>query len=365
MASRSPANTRTFVLVVGARPNLVKAAPLLRVLDRQRGVRVLLVHTGQHYDDSMSGIFLRQLGIRAPDAHLRVGGGTHAVQTARVMVRFEVLLRKQPVDRVLVVGDVNSTLGAALVATKLCIPVDHIEAGLRCGDRRMPEEINRIATDSIASRYFASEPSGVTNLLREGCNPDAIHHVGNLMIDSLARVLPAARRRRAWQDFGLSPGSYAVATLHRPANVDDNRRLARLVDTLREVGRSLPVVFPVHPRTAQRLGAMGSSGTLRLTPPLGYPEFQSLLAGSRVAITDSGGIQEETTALGIPCLTLRDSTERPITVQRGTNTLIGSDMELLQAKVHQVLNGRYKRGRRPSLWDGKSAQRIKEVLLSG
>ncbi len=359
---RSRDKTR-LAFIVGARPNLVKAAPILAALADQRGVEVLLVHTGQHYDDAMSGVFLRQLGIRKPDAHLKVGAGSHAVQTARIMSRFEALLQERPIDRVLVVGDVNSTLATTLVAAKLCIPVDHVEAGLRSGDRRMPEEINRIVTDSLADRFFVSEPSGVDNLLREGHGRTTIHLVGNVMIDSLLRLLPAAEKRRAWLDFGLKEHSYAVATLHRPSNVDDEATLANLIEVLRKIGREIPVVFPVHPRTRRRLRGVKSGNGLTLAPPQGYLEFQSLMSHSRLVITDSGGVQEETTALGIPCLTLRETTERPVTVTMGTNTLIGGDLERLGTCVSDILEGRYKKGVRPQLWDGNAARRIAAVLV--
>lgn len=361
--SRPSEAPKRIALVVGARPNLVKAAPLLHALNKQRGLQVVMVHTGQHYDDAMSGVFLRQLDIREPDVHLRVGSGSHAEQTARIMVRLERYLRQNPVDRLLVVGDVNSTLAASLVAAKLCVPIDHVEAGLRSGDRRMPEEINRLVTDSVASRFFASEPAAVSNLLSEGKDAASIHHVGNVMIDSLVRLLPAAKRRKAWRDHGLRPGQFAVATLHRPANVDDPRRLQLLVDALQRIGKRVPILFPVHPRTRRRLRGLRPDPGLRLTPPLGYLEFLSLMSQSRLVITDSGGIQEETTALGIPCLTLRETTERPITVTMGSNTLVGSDLALLEAKTEDVLAGRYKAGRCPPLWDGKAARRIATILL--
>jgi UDP-N-acetylglucosamine 2-epimerase (non-hydrolysing) len=346
------------VLVAGARPNFVKAAALLHAFARH-GRRLVLVHTGQHYDAAMSDVFLRQLGIPEPDAHLGVGSGSHAEQTARLLTGLEGFLQGREVARLLVVGDVNSTMAAALVGAKLGIPVDHVEAGLRSGDRRMPEEINRIVVDSVAARFWVSEPAGVENLLREGHPAAAIHHVGNVMIDSLLRILPEARARAIGSEMGLAAGGYAVVTLHRPSNVDDPARLAEIVASLRRLSARVPIVFPVHPRTRARLEAISTDG-LRLTPPLGYLEFLSLLSGSAAAITDSGGIQEETTCLGIPCLTLRDTTERPVTLSLGTNTLVGSDLALLEAKVTEVVEGTYKTGRVPELWDGRAAERIVE-----
>jgi UDP-N-acetylglucosamine 2-epimerase (non-hydrolysing) len=275
------------------------------------------------------------------------------------MLRLERWLLGRQTDRLIVVGDVNATLAAALVGAKLGIPVDHVEAGLRSGDRGMPEEINRVATDTIASLLFASEPAAVANLRREGHSPDTILHVGNVMIDSLARFLPRARKRAAWLDEGLQPGAYGVVTLHRPSNVDDPARLAALYAALGRIAGELPLVFPAHPRT-RRPGAPVPG--LRVRDPLGYLEFLSLVSGSRLVITDSGGIQEETTFLGIPCLTLRDSTERPITVELGTNTLVGSNAARLVALAGNVASGRYKKGSVPPLWDGHAAERIADAL---
>lgn len=351
-----------LALVVGARPNLVKAAPLVRAFGARRGLRATLIHTGQHYDDAMSGVFLRHLEIKEPERHLRVGSGSHAVQTARIMTRIEQVFRAERFDRVMVVGDVNSTLAASLVAVKLGMPVDHVEAGLRSGDRSMPEEINRIATDAIAARFFASEPAGVRNLLREGHDRATVHLVGNVMIDSLRRVLPRARARAAWADYGLAPGGYAVATLHRPANVDARDRLLGLIEALQKIAASTPVLFPVHPRTRKRLPRGLRLPGVRLLDPLGYLEFLSLLSRCRLVVTDSGGIQEEATALRVPCLTMRDTTERPITVSLGTNTLVGSDYGLLQRKVDAILGGRYKKGALPPLWDGRAAERIAAIV---
>jgi len=362
MTARRGDTVRDLVVVVGARPNFVKAAPLVSAFARHPNLRTRIVHTGQHYDEAMSRSFLRDLSLPRPDAHLRVGSGTHGLQTGRVMERLEAYLDARHVDRLVVVGDVNSTMGAALTGAKLGIPVDHVEAGLRSGDRSMPEEINRIVTDSVASRFFVSEPSGVRNLLQEGHPRSRIHHVGNVMIDSLVRALPRARARAIWTSLGLSVREYGVVTLHRPANVDDPQRLESIRRALVRVAGRCPLVFPVHPRTAHRLGRLAKGGAVRWTVPLGYLDFLSLLSGSRLVITDSGGIQEETTYLGIPCLTLRSNTERPITVEQGTNTLVGADMTLLERLIEEVLSGAYRRGRRPRLWDGRAAERIARIL---
>ncbi|MCS7237230.1 MAG: UDP-N-acetylglucosamine 2-epimerase (non-hydrolyzing), partial [Thermoguttaceae bacterium] len=314
--------------------------------------------------------------IPRPDFHLEVGSGTHGQQTARVMERLEEVLiqladKGRPVDRVVVVGDVNSTLGAALAAAKLQIPVAHVEAGLRSFDRTMPEEINRVLTDAISDLLFVSEPAGVDNLLREGKPKDQIHLVGNVMIDTLFQLLPRAKELKTLDRLGLVPKEFGVVTLHRPSNVDKPETLGPLMEVLIEVGQDLPMVFPVHPRTQKRLesfglisGASGSNGRgLRLLPPLGYLEFLSLTSQAKVIVTDSGGLQEEATALGIPCLTARWNTERPITVEQGTSTLVGNDPKLLREKLCEVVEGRYKQGKCPELWDGKAAHRIAEILL--
>jgi len=351
-----------IVLVVGARPNFVKAAALLAAFSRQRDLETVLVHTGQHYDESMSGAFLRSLKLPRPDFYLGVGSGGHAPQTARVLARLEAVLKQYPADRLVVVGDVNSTMAAALVGAKLGIPVDHVEAGLRSFDRTMPEEINRIVTDTVATRFFASEPSGVRNLLKEGHPRRSIFHVGNVMIDTLKNLLPQARRIAFWRGLGLVRGAYGVVTLHRPSNVDRAAALRRIFELLRGVSERIPLVFPVHPRTRRRLGRLAQARSVRLLPPLPYPDFLSLLWGSRLVITDSGGIQEETTFLRIPCLTLRNSTERPITVRRGTNTLLGKDLHRLLPEVRRILKGSYKSGSVPELWDGRASERIARAM---
>jgi UDP-N-acetylglucosamine 2-epimerase (non-hydrolysing) len=350
--------------VAGARPNFMKIAPLLRELERRSGFEVFLVHTGQHYDASMSGRFFAELGIREPDANLDVGSGTHGVMTGQVLQRVEPVIQKVAPDLVAVVGDVNSTLAGALAAVKLGVPVAHVEAGLRSFDRSMPEEINRVLTDAISEWLFVTEPAGVENLRREGVDPARIHLVGNVMIDTLLTHEAAARERRVPERLGCAPGEYAVLTLHRPSNVDEPERLRRLFDVLEEIHRSLPIVFPMHPRTASSLEGRLGGRRLRLlvTEPLGYLDFLGLMADARLVLTDSGGIQEETTVLGVPCLTLRNNTERPITVTHGTNRLVGSDPDVIRAEVQKALRGEVSKGRLPELWDGRAAGRIADVL---
>jgi UDP-N-acetylglucosamine 2-epimerase (non-hydrolysing) len=345
--------------VVGARPNFMKAAPVLRALSGRHGVRQSLVHTGQHYDSNMSDVFFTQLSIPAPDVNLEVGSGSHARQTAEIMSRIEpVLLERRP-DVVLVYGDVNSTVAAALVCSKLLIRVAHVEAGLRSFDRSMPEEVNRIVTDRLADLLFTPSEDGDRNLQAEGIETEKIHLVGNVMIDSLVRLLPAAI---AAPRVGL-PDRYALVTLHRPSNVDDNATLKKIIDALLEVNGQLDVVFPVHPRTRQRLSTLGSNFTkLHLLEPLPYIEFLALQSRAKVVITDSGGIQEETTYMGVPCLTVRSNTERPITVELGTNILVGQNPEDLRCELTKILEGKGKAGTIPPLWDGHAGERIADVL---
>jgi UDP-N-acetylglucosamine 2-epimerase (non-hydrolysing) len=343
--------------VVGARPNYMKVASVMRGVSAHGGFRQVLVHTGQHYDAAMNDVFFADLGLPAPDHYLGVGAGSHAAQTARVMMAIEpVLLQEQP-DRVVVVGDVNSTIAAALVATKLGIPVDHVEAGLRSFDRTMPEEVNRILTDAISDELFIHSPEARDHLLAEGRPAEHIHAVGNVMVDALDHHLPAARRRKVDE----KRDTYAVLTLHRPANVDDPKMLEALFDLIGDVARRLPVVFPVHPRTQSKLEAARIPGGLKLTPPKGYLDFLALLEGAKLVLTDSGGIQEETTALGVPCLTLRENTERPITCEMGTNQLVGHDRQKVRQALERILAGHLPRGQRPPGWDGRAAERIVRV----
>ena len=351
------------VCVVGARPNFMKMAPVIDALSRA-GRRPFVVHTGQHYDRNMSEVFFDQLGMPRPDVDLGVGSDSHARQTARVMEGFEQICSAQHPDLVLAGGDVNSTLAVALVASKLLVPVGHVEAGLRSFDRTMPEEINRVLTDHVSELLFTTEAGAGANLAREGIAAEKVYLVGNCMVDSLLRHLERARAAAPWSGFGLRPGGYALLTLHRPSNVDDAGALAELLGTVNAVAERLPVLFPVHPRTAARISDAGLAvgGGMQLAEPLPYLTFLGLMAGARLVLTDSGGIQEETTALGVPCLTLRRNTERPITVELGTNRLVGTDRGAIAGAVDEVLAGRWRRGERPPLWDGAAAERIAAVI---
>jgi UDP-N-acetylglucosamine 2-epimerase (non-hydrolysing) len=338
----------------------MKAAPVMSALRQRENVNQTLVHTGQHYDKNMSDVFFEQLEIPAPDVNLEAGSGTHAQQTAEVMSRFEpVVLEKKP-DLVLVYGDVNSTMAAAVVCSKLLIPFGHVEAGLRSFDRTMPEETNRLITDQLADLLFTPSEDGDDNLRREGISPDKIHRVGNVMIDTLVRLLPLAMKCEA---NGFPP-RYALVTLHRPSNVDNSQVLKRILECLASLRAELGVVFPVHPRTRQRISEFGIETTnLHLIEPLPYIEFLALQSRAAVVITDSGGIQEETTYLGVPCVTIRHNTERPVTVEYGTNILIGHDTTRLYAELSKILAGSAKRGRIPPLWDGRASERIADIIV--
>jgi UDP-N-acetylglucosamine 2-epimerase (non-hydrolysing) len=341
--------------IVGARPNFMKVAPVMSALKTRKHVVQTLVHTGQHYDVNMSDVFFEQLGIPAPDVNLAVGSGTHARQTAEIMTRFEPVLLERKPDMVLVYGDVNSTVATALVCAKLGVRVGHIEAGLRSFDRTMPEEINRLVTDQLADVLYTPSEDGDINLQREGISAEKIFRVGNVMIDSLVKLLPVAQRQ---SKNGL-PERYALVTLHRPANVDDSATLKRILQSLLEVNRDLAVVFPAHPRTRQRISDFGlHAEQLRVLDPLSYVDFLGLQSRATVVITDSGGIQEETTYLGVPCLTLRENTERPVTVTLGTNVLVGRDPDKLRSELARVLAGKAKKGTVPPLWDGHTGERI-------
>lgn len=351
-----------IVCVAGARPNFMKIKPVLDALE-SRGADTVLVHTGQHYDAGMSHVFFDELGLRRPDHSLGVGSGTHAGQTARMMVAFEPLVDRLAPDAVVVVGDVNSTVAASLVAAKANVALAHVEAGLRSGDWTMPEEVNRVVTDRLSRWLLAPSPDAVDNLTAEGADPCRIHLVGNVMIDTLLANLDRARRRPVLEDLGLSGGGYGLVTLHRPATVDDPATLGPLMEALATISAELPLLFPVHPRTRGNLASLGLPESLRLIEPTGYLDFIALEAAARLVLTDSGGVQEETTVLGVPCLTLRDSTERPITVSEGTNQVVGRDPARVIAAAREAI-AHPPPARRPALWDGQAAARIAEALLN-
>ena len=348
--------------VVGARPNFMKVAPILAQLKKRPGVTQVLVHTGQHYDPKMSDVFFQDLGMPAPDVHLGVGSLSHAQMFARLFAGIEpVLLREKP-DVVVVAGDVNSTFAVAQTAHRLGIPVAHVEAGLRSRDWAMPEESNRVFTDFLSTLLFTPSRDGDENLRAEGIT-EGVHFVGNVMIDSLHAALPRARESRIQERLELSPQGYALATLHRPSNVDEPAALSRVLSALAEIARELPVVFPIHPRTRARIPQGFDASGFKLIEPLGYVDFLALTAGAKLVMTDSGGIQEETTALSVPCLTMRENTERPVTVEVGTNYLVGTDPAKVVPVAREVLAGRAKKGALPELWDGRAAERIAEVLV--
>jgi UDP-N-acetylglucosamine 2-epimerase (non-hydrolysing) len=352
-------------LIAAARPNFMKIAPLYHALSAEPWCQASLVHTGQHYDANMSEAFFRDLKLPTPHFHLEVGSGTHAEQTGRVMMAYEKVALADRPDWIVVVGDVNSTAACALVGAKLWIPVVHLEAGLRSRDRRMPEEINRLVTDTLSDYLFVSEPSGVRNLRAEGVMDERIFFVGNVMIDTLLRFRARATKSGILDRLGVESKSYALATLHRPSNVDDPDRLRAMTRLLTQIAERLPVIFPIHPRTEQRMkeAELATPGLI-LTPPLGYLDFLCLMADANLVLTDSGGIQEETTILNVPCLTLRENTERPVTVELGTNRLVGTDPENALAAALDVLDRPAKTSQIPELWDGRAGCRIIEILES-
>ncbi len=357
-----------LLCVAGARPNFMKVAPILQAARACPGIEAKLVHTGQHYDENMSALFFREFGMPEPDVHLGVGSASHAAQTAKIMQAFDEVLDQHPADIVVVVGDVNSTIACALVAAKRHVRVAHVEAGLRSNDRTMPEEINRILTDQISDFLFITERSARQNLLREGVADARIHFVGNVMIDTLLRHRERARSSDVLDRFCLAPRAYAACTLHRPSNVDTAEAAANTVEALERLCKRLPVVFPIHPRTRGRFGQFGLLDRLEhradlvLAEPLGYFDFLALMDAACLVFTDSGGIQEETTALGVPCITFRDNTERPITVTEGTNQVVGMAPARVAQAVDEILAGRTPAGRVPDLWDGHASERIVAVL---
>jgi UDP-N-acetylglucosamine 2-epimerase (non-hydrolysing) len=366
--------------VVGARPNFMKMAPVLRELSRHANFVSYLVHTGQHYDDAMSRVFFRDLGMRNPDFNLNVGSASHAVQTAEIMKRFEEACDSVQPDLVIVAGDVNSTMACSLTAAKLQIPVAHIEAGLRSFDRTMPEEINRIVTDSVSDLLFTTEDSGNQNLKREGVPKDKVHFVGNTMIDSLIQCYPLLNEIPMNALIAAANGTpYFLTTIHRPANVDDLAQLSRVIRILESASELAPVLFVTHPRTRERLQAINGNnrlldfdenlrtirhGSIYILPPLPYLEFLHLLSRSQAVLTDSGGIQEETTFLRIPCLTLRNNTERPVTIELGSNDMVGLDCQKIASCLEKITTGRWKEALRPPLWDGCAAERVVTVLMN-
>jgi len=357
-----------IVNVVGARPNLMKIAPIMAAYREVAAIEPLLVHTGQHYDENMSDLFFRQLGIPEPHMNLEVGSASHAVQTADIMKAFEPVILEERPDAVLVVGDVNSTIACGLVAVKLGVSLVHVEAGLRSFDRDMPEEINRICTDAISDQLFCTERSGVENLRREGVPEERIHLVGNVMIDSLLRHREKAQHSTILEDLGLESHGYAVLTLHRPSNVDQPEALEKLLDAFEVIQSDMPLVFPAHPRTRSKLEEFGLSRRLegmprlRILDPVGYLDFLKMMAEARIVLTDSGGIQEETTILGVPCLTLRENTERPITIEVGGNQLVGRDTQRIVDAYRRVLEQPGRSAQAPPLWDGQAARRLVRIL---
>ena len=356
-------------LISGARPNFMKIAPIIDAIKKEQekgtGIDFRLVHTGQHYDRNMSGSFFEQLGIPDPDVNLGAGGGTQAEQTAAIMTGYEKLLIDKPSDLCLVVGDVTSTMACAITAQKMHIPVAHVEGGIRSGDWRMPEEINRLATDAVTNWFFTTSEIANENLRKSGVNDERIFYVGNTMIDTLLKQRPRFRKPKVWDELGLEEGNYIVMTLHRPANVDEEETLKSLMDEIVNHSRGLPLVFPVHPRTAKILDNLGIEyERLHKIDPLGYLEFNYLVERSRAVVTDSGGITEETTVMGIPCMTLRDNTERPETITVGTNELLGTNPKTIKPAMDRLFSGEWKRGGIPDLWDGKTSERIVEHLIT-
>ncbi|MBT8379972.1 MAG: UDP-N-acetylglucosamine 2-epimerase (non-hydrolyzing) [Ignavibacteria bacterium] len=360
---------KKIISVVGARPNFMKVAPLHRAFLKQKDkIQHLICHTGQHYDENMSKIFFEDLELPKPDFYLGVGSGSHAEQTAEVMIEFEKILHKEKPDLVVVVGDVNSTIACSLTAAKLHIKIAHVEAGLRSFDREMPEEINRVLTDQISDYLFVTERSGLENLINEGISEEKVFFTGNVMIDSLVYFLEKAAASDALKKFDLLDSNYVLVTLHRPSNVDSEKQLQSIVNMLNSVSQKRKIIFPIHPRTKKNLELYSLINKLNsdviLSEPIGYLDFLSLLRNTGLVITDSGGIQEETTYLGIQCITVRKTTERPITVEKGTNHLVGDDFRMAEKTATEILNGRLKNGQIPDLWDGNAADKISEIIIA-
>lgn len=354
--------------IVGARPNFMKVAPIQRLMLQSQALEPRLVHTGQHYDAAMSKVFFNDLGMPEPDIYLGVGSGSHAVQTSQVMIELEKVMQEMKPDLVLVVGDVNSTLAASIVASKLWIPVAHVEAGLRSNDRTMPEEINRILTDAVAELLFVTEKSGLENLKKEGTPDEKVYFVGNVMIDSLVQNLKSARNSTILEQLALDERGYSLVTLHRPNNVDNRENFTKILDAFEVIQQKIKIIFPIHPRTRKMIKELGFTSrieemkNLTLLDPIGYLDFIRLTEKSKFVLTDSGGIQEETTYLGIPCLTLRENTERPITIEVGTNQLIGMDTSKIIDAGLKILAGSAKKGKIPEFWDGHTAERIVRIV---
>ncbi len=358
---------KRIFLVAGARPNFMKIAPIYNEMKKSKKLKPVIVHTGQHYDKNMSLIFFRELGLPKPHIYLGVGSGSHAVQTAKIMVEFEKVCLEGKPDMVLVVGDVNSTLACSVVASKLLIPIAHIEAGLRSFDRAMPEEINRIVTDSLSDYLFTTCRDANKNLEREGVKPNKIFFTGNVMIDSLKKFIVKAEKRKTFRRLSLKDGEYALLTLHRPSNVDDKATLEKILKTIAKISKKTKIIFPAHPRTKKqvekyKLKKYLRGGNIEVIEPVGYLDALNLMKHSKFVLTDSGGMQEETTVLGVPCITMRENTERPITVTQGTSTLVGNNPVKITRVVNQILNGKYNKGKIPELWDGKSARRIVKII---
>jgi UDP-N-acetylglucosamine 2-epimerase (non-hydrolysing) len=355
--------------VVGARPNFMKIAPIQREMEKSAHIDPLIIHTGQHYDEKMSKLFFEDLELPRPARYLQVGSASHAQQTAKIMIEFEKVVQEEEPDLVLVVGDVNSTAACSLVAAKLGVKIAHVEAGLRSYDRTMPEEINRMVTDTLSDYLFVTEKSGLDNLRKEGISDEKVFFTGNVMIDSLVYFLEKAKKSDILNQLNINSDEYALVTLHRPSNVDVKENFEKLLNAFSEIEQDLKIVFPIHPRSRKMLSNFGldekirSMKNLKLLDPIGYLDFMKLMYGAKLVLTDSGGIQEETTFFGIPCITLRENTERPVTIDVGTNILVGSDTDLVISEAKKVINGESKKGQIPELWDGKAAERIVQVLI--